>query len=295
MDNVIALQGLTKRYGKVEALRGVDLQVPAGSVTALLGMNGAGKTTLLRCLMGLITPDAGHGEVLGYPMGSGFPPVDLKARMGYVGANPALYEGLTAAELLGFARRLHTRWDQATVERYLDLFQLPLGRRIKTFSTGMRSQLALTLAMGGNPDLLLLDEPTIGLDVYHRNQYLQLLLTDALEAGRTIFFSTHDLNQIERMADQVVILQAGRVAVSAPLDELKEGVRRFRVAVDAEAEDLSRLPGLIRLKREGRSSLLTVYGDVADARARLQGMPGVAGMQEYELNLEEIFLSFVAP
>lgn len=303
MSNAIEVQGLTKDYGRVLALRGVDLAVPQGSVTALLGLNGAGKTTLLRCLMGMITPDAGTGSILGYPVGaSGFPPVDLKARIGYVGERPALYERMTAAELLAFVRRVHSRWDQGLVDRYLSLFGLPLDRRIGTYSTGMRSQLALTLAMGGNPDLLILDEPTLGLDPYHRNQYLQLLLGDAVDAGRTVFLSTHDLYQIERVADQVIILDRGRVLVAAPLDQLKEHVKRLRVGFGPEAEDgtlatrLADVPAVRDVRREGVGRyLLTVYGDAVQAAEALRTMPALAGLQVYDLSLEEIFLAFVTP
>jgi ABC-2 type transport system ATP-binding protein len=303
MSNAIEIQGLTKAYGRVAALRGVDLQVPQGSVTALLGMNGAGKTTLLRCLMGMITPDAGRGTILGYPVnGSGFPPVALKARIGYVGERPALHERMTAAELLAFVRKVHIRWDQALVERYLALFSLPLERQIRTYSTGMRSQLALTLAMGGNPDLLILDEPTLGLDPYHRNQYLQVLLGDAVDAGRTVFLSTHDLHQIERLADQVVILHGGRVLVAAPLDHLKEQVKRVRVGFLAQADEdslavrMADMPGVQVVRREGAGRyLLTVYGDMGEVAETLRTVPEMAGLRIYDLSLEEIFLAFVAP
>jgi ABC-2 type transport system ATP-binding protein len=321
VEHVIDLQGLGKRYGHVPALRSVDLQVERGSVTALLGMNGAGKTTLIRCLMGLITPDAGRGRVMGYDLGPGYPPVELKARVGYVADRPALYGNMTAAELLAFVRGVHRRWDATTVQRYLDLFGLPLGRKVATYSTGMRSQLALTLAMGGSPDLLILDEPTVGLDPYHRNQYLQLLLSDAVAAGRTVFLSTHDLHQIERLADHVVILHQGQVAVAAPLDQLKEETKRVRVAFAGTAAPgpaaagapadtpvggyrapdaglratLAALPGVRTVQQEGRNWLLTVQGQVEVTLERLRAFPGCTGLQVFDMSLEEIFLAFVQP
>ncbi len=308
MINAIEVLGLTRRYRSVQALQGVDLQVPQGSVTALLGLNGAGKTTLIRCLMGLVRPDAGQGRILGYPLGgSGYPPPELKARVGYVGERPALWESMTAAELLDFVRHVHSRWDQAVVDRYLSLFGLPLARRIRTYSTGMRSQLALILAMGGNPDLLILDEPTLGLDPYHRNQYLQVLLGDAVDAERTVFLSTHDLHQIERVADHVVILHQGRVAVAAPLDRLKEQVKRVRVAFGGAAaageaaggapgQSLAAVPGVQDVRHEGSGRyLLTVYGDPETVASTLRARPEVAGLQVYDLSLEDIFLAFAAP
>jgi len=298
VDNAIEIRGLTKRYGEVEALSGVDLTVPRGSVTALLGMNGAGKTTLIRSVMGMLTPDAGGGTILGYSMGPGYPLPELKARIGYVGERPSLYEQLSGQEVLDFVRRLHRRWDTQTVGRYLDLFKLPMGRKVRGYSTGMRSQLALTLAMGGSPDLLVLDEPTVGLDPYHRNQYLQILLADAVEAGRTIFLTTHDLHQIERLADCVVILDQGRVKISASLDSLKEQTKRIRVAfgtTDQAEVAVADLKGVMRMRIEGRNRLLTIYGDPEMAVSTLRARPGFEGLQSYELSLEEIFLAAVAP
>lgn len=299
MSDAIELQGLTKHFGPMTALRGVDLQVPAGSVTALLGMNGAGKSTLLRCLVGLVRPDGGQGRVLDYELGApGFPPVELKARVGYVGERPALWESMTAAELLAFARGVHRRWNPGVVDRYLRLFGLPLDRGIRTYSTGMRSQLALILAMGGDPDLLILDEPTQGLDPYHRHQYLQVLLGDAVDQGRTVFLSTHDLHQIERVADRVVILHEGRVLVAGPLDQLKKEFKRVRVAFAAEVppERLATLAGVRHVRPEGPGRyLLTVQRSLDRVTAELQAMPEFSGLQVYGLNLEDIFLALVAP
>jgi ABC-2 type transport system ATP-binding protein len=179
----ITLKGISKRFGQRCALNQVDLAVPKGSIFALLGPNGAGKTTLIRCLLGLIRPDSGQGSVLGHGLGPGYPPTGLKERVGYVAQQPALYERMTAGEILAFARGLHPRWDGAAVRRYLDLFSIPTDLRIRQMSAGTRAQLALTLVMGGNPELLVLDEPTLGLDPLHRHQYLQVLLADSLEAG----------------------------------------------------------------------------------------------------------------
>lgn len=233
-EAAISLKGLTKRYGQRTALDQIDLEVPAGSFFALLGPNGAGKTTLFRCLMGLVRRDAGAGHVLGAAIDAGYPPRSVKERIGYVAQAPALYDGMTAEELVSFARGLHPRWDQATVERYMNLFAIPRRTRVRQLSAGTRSQLALTLVMGGNPELLILDEPTIGLDPYHRHQYLQVLLSDSLERGRTVLLSSHDLPQIERLADRVAILREGRLALTGVIDDLKQTEKRVRVAGRSE-------------------------------------------------------------
>lgn len=297
MRDAIQLTNLTKRFGSVAALDGASLTVPEGSITALLGMNGAGKSTLIRTLVGLITPDGGSGTVLSYPLGPKYPPVALKGQIAYVPDRPATWGGMTARELIRFVAPLYPRWDGATVERYLQTLGLPLDRAVKTFSTGMRSQLSLLLAMGTNPDLFLLDEPTQGLDPYHRKQYLQLLLGDALEKGRTVFLSTHDIHQIELVADRVVILDRGRVVCESELDLLKEETKRYRIAWSGSApvEAVRSLPGLVRLDEEPRHLLLTCQGEPGALRERLLGLPGVEAVGVYDLSLEEIFLSFVAP
>lgn len=296
MRDAISIQNLFKRFGSVQALADVSFTVPTGSVTALLGLNGAGKTTLLRSLIGLITPDAGSGSVLGYSLGPSFPPVELKSRVAFVPDRPTLWNGMTPRELLRFLASFYPRWDAPSIERYLQTLQLPLDRAVKTFSTGMRSQLSLLLAMGTNPDLFLLDEPTQGLDPYHRRQYLQLLISDAIEKERTVFLSTHDIHQIELVADRVVILDAGRVVCESELDQLKEETKRYRVATTADlTEPLRSLPGLVRLEAEGRHFLVTCQGEPTAVRERLMGLPGAEAVGVYDLSLEEIFLSYVAP
>jgi ABC-2 type transport system ATP-binding protein len=298
MRDAIVIQNLSKRFGAVEALRDVSLTVPTGSVTALLGLNGAGKTTLLRSLVGLITPDAGSGSILGYPLGPTYPPTEVKGRIAFVPDRPSLWPGMTPRELLRFMAGFYPRWDGPGVARLLETLRLPMDRPVKTFSTGMRSQLSLLLAIGINPDLFLLDEPTQGLDPYHRRQYLQLLIGDAIERERTVFLSTHDIHQIELVADRVVILDVGRIVYAGELDPLKEETKRYRVG-STEPEALSAalrdLPGLIRVAAEGRHLLVTCQGEPGAVRERLLGLPGVEAVGVYDLSLEEIFLSYVAP
>jgi len=294
-DLAIRLEGLTKRYGSKVALGGVDLTVPTGSFYAVLGPNGAGKTTLLRCLMGMIWPDGGTGTVLGTPMGPGYPPLSLKTRLGYVAQGPALFERMTARELFAMCRGLHPRWDQKLVQRYLDMFGLPANQMVRQMSTGMRSQLALTLVMGGNPELLILDEPTLGLDPVNRHQYMQVLLADSMEAGRTVILSSHDLHQIERLADQVTILRAGQVALTGTVDDLKTVEKRVRVAGLVPEAALLAVPGVRRALKEPAGWLLYARGDGAILEQALRQLPGVTGIQVFGQSLEEIFLSYVTP
>lgn len=291
-EMAIQLAGLTKRYGAKAALQAVDLDVPAGSFFAVLGPNGAGKTTLLRCLAGMIRPDGGTGSVLGVPLGPGYPPLTLKARIGYVAQGQALYERMTARELVSLCRGTRPRWDDAIVQRYMDLFHLPQGQIVRQMSTGMKAQLSLTLVMGGHPDLLILDEPTLGLDPMNRHQYLQVLLADSMETGCTVLLSSHDLHQIERLADRVAILVDGRVTVNGAIDDLKVSEKRVRVAGSVTEAALLAVPGVRRAVRESAGWLLFAQGDGSLAE-RIRALPGVTGVQLFEQSLEEIFLSYV--
>lgn len=293
-ESAISVQGLQFRYGARAALRGLDLEVPAGSFFALLGPNGAGKTTLLRCLVGMIRPTKGDVRVLGFALGPGYPPVELRTRMGYVAQQPALYEQMTVGEVIGLCRRLHPRWNAAAADSYLELFGLPRGYRVRHLSAGMRSQLALTVVMGGRPELLVLDEPTLGLDPLNRHLYMRVLLEDSLEAGCTVLLSSHDLHQIERMADHVAIINHGGVTLSGALDDLKLKEHRVRVAGDVMEAALAAARGVRRVVRESSGWLLYATGDPGELRGAIQSIPGVTAVQIYDQSLEEIFLSYVS-
>ncbi|HWI51730.1 MAG TPA: ABC transporter ATP-binding protein [Symbiobacteriaceae bacterium] len=293
-DAAIRLQGLTKRYGDKVALSSVDLDVPTGSFFAILGPNGAGKTTLIRCLTGMLRPDGGTGTVLDVPLGAGYPPLALKSRIGYVPQAQAMYERMTPTELLAMCRGLHPRWDQKVVQRYMDLFRLPANQIVRHMSTGMKAQLALTLVMGGLPELLILDEPTLGLDPMNRHQYLQVLLADSIETGCTVILSSHDLHQIERLADRAAILVSGQVAVSGAIDDLKLTEKRVRVAGTAPEAALLAVPGVRRAVKEAGGWLLFAADDDDRLEGIIRALPGVTAVQVFNQSLEEIFLSYVS-
>ncbi|HYF91870.1 MAG TPA: ABC transporter ATP-binding protein [Symbiobacteriaceae bacterium] len=290
----IRIIGLTKHYGAKAALSGVDLDVPAGSFFAVLGPNGAGKTTLMRCLTGMIRPDGGSGTVLGVPLGPGYPPLPLKSRIGYVAQAQSLFERMTPRELIALCRGVQPRWDQKIIDRYMELFRLPPNQIVRHMSAGMRAQLALTLVMGGTPELLILDEPTLGLDPLNRYQYLQVLLSDSIETGCTVLLSSHDLHQIERLADRVAVLVEGRVVVTGTVDDLKLNERRLRVAGNVPAATLLAVPGVRRAVKESGGWLLYANGELPAMEATIRSLTGVTGLQVFDQSLEEIFLSYVS-
>ncbi|MEK6225346.1 MAG: ABC transporter ATP-binding protein [Chloroflexota bacterium] len=217
MDVVLETSGLTKRYGRTEALRGCDLSLAGGKVTGLVGPNGAGKTTLLNIAVGLHRPSSGRIRVLG--LDPSRDAVALLARVGFVAQDP-LHQGFTVAETLEIGRRLNPRWDHAYALARVKHFALPLDRPVRSLSTGQRAQLALTLALGKRPDVLLLDEPVANLDPVARLELLEELMGVVAENGPSVILSSNVLADVERVCEYVVILVDGRVRISGDADQL---------------------------------------------------------------------------
>ncbi|MDI6893878.1 MAG: ABC transporter ATP-binding protein [Bacillota bacterium] len=279
-------EGLRKCFGRTVGVDGIDLRVPRGSIFGFLGPNGAGKTTTIRLLLGLLRPDAGRFAVLGR---EGPPSPEVLARVGYVPEIPALYPGLTAGELVSLCRRLYRRWDQALVDRYLDLFRLPRNRKVSGFSRGMKGQLALVLALAPRPDLLVLDEPTAGLDPLARKHFLQAVLAEATATGQTVFLSSHLLEDVERVADTLAMIRDGRLVLHRSMDEVKTGEKKVRVVFQGQAPPwLDQVPGVRRVGREGAAFLITVAGDVPSVLERLRTVPLFA-LEVIDLSLEQVF------
>jgi ABC-2 type transport system ATP-binding protein len=219
MPAVLETNALTKRFGKVEALRDCEMTVPTGKVTGLVGPNGAGKTTLLQLAVGLRAPTSGTIRVLG--LSPATDTVALLPRVGYVGQDRPLYLDLTVAETLELGRRLNNRWDEEFARSRVAHFQIPLDRALGSLSTGQRAQVALTLALGKRPELLLLDEPVANLDPVARLELLEELMGAVAEDGPAVVLSSNVLSDVERVCEHVVILVNGRVRVSGDIDELE--------------------------------------------------------------------------
>ena len=284
----VSLEHLEKRFGALSVLDGIDLAVPAGSIYGLLGLNGAGKTTLLRILMGFLRSSGGEGSMLGRPLGR-LGPAE-RERIAYVPEHLALYEGMRLTELLRFVAELHPRWDPVSARRYLDAFDLPPARRVGALSRGMRTQLALALALATQPELLIIDEPASGLDPVHRRRYLQVLLEASAVPERTVLLTSQDLGLVERTCDHFALLHERRIQVAGPLSEILDSERRLIVtAPPGTAGALRALDGVRKLRSEAHGFLVT--GRVVPQA--VQAVPGVAQVQTLGLSLEELFWSYV--
>jgi len=297
-EPAVLLSGIVKRFKTVPALTGLDLEVPAGSVFGLLGPNGAGKTTTLRIIMGLLRPDEGSGLVLGVPLEKrGYPPVSLLARIGYVPERFSLWENITGKQLVEFCAALNPRLKPEIVDRYVHLFNLPVNSVIKRLSAGQKSQLALTLAMSSQPDLLVLDEPTRGLDPENRRRYVQALLEDVVESGRTVILSTHEITHVERIADRIAVLKDGKVILAGAVDEIIEREKRIRVTGELDKislDQIAAIPGVRRVLRERAALLVHASGNAQELREAFARIQFVTGVQVVDQNLEEVFLSYTS-
>lgn len=240
MTPVLRLQNISKHFGRVRALDNVSFEVPPGRVCALLGANGAGKTTAIRILLGLERPDAGSTEVLG--MTSRTHGLDIRRCVGYVAERPTLYEWMTVSEIGWFAAGFYPPGFQRLYEQYTEKFQLDVGQKISELSKGMRAKVSLALALAPTPDLLILDEPTSGLDPLVRREFLESMV-DVASDGRSVLLSSHQVAEVERVADMVVILLGGKLICVEGLDDLKRSTREVALTLADAAAAPPTIPG----------------------------------------------------
>ena len=284
---------LRKQFGSAEALRGLTLQVPEGSICGFLGRNGAGKTTTIKILLGMTRPTGGQAQVFGLRADLPEASVGIRRRTGFVSEGKDLYGSMSVEEMIRFAVAFAPRWRSDLEKRYLRSFELPVERKVKALSRGMRTKLALLLALCRGSELLILDEPTEGLDPAMTEEVLQALVAHVASEHMTVFFSSHQIAEVDQIADHVAIIDRGRRVVAGPLDELRENFRRIQLVFDGDAPNPAvRAPGIERVQRNGR--VLTVLSS-AGAEPVLDEALGLGpvSVDIVPVTLKEIFLETV--
>jgi ABC-2 type transport system ATP-binding protein len=292
---VIETADLRKHYDGVEAVRGLSLQVPVGSITGFLGRNGSGKTTTIKLLLGMARPTGGHARVFGLPAADDQASVEIRRRTGFVSDDKDLYDYMTVAEMIRFTAAFFPRWRADLQQRYLRTYELPPDRKIKALSRGMRTKLALLLALCRGAELLILDEPTAGLDPAMTEEVLQAIVAHVAGEEMTVFFSSHQIAEVDQIADRVVIIDRGRAVLTGALDDLRESYRRIQLVFDGDAPEAAfRAPGVVRARRKGRVLTLLssagAEGILDEARALNPVSVDVAPVTLKEIFLETITL-----
>jgi ABC-2 type transport system ATP-binding protein len=272
---------LGRRYGSQWALRDCTLEIPRGTVTALVGPNGAGKTTLLRLAVGLTRPSAGSVRVLGLdPRGQA---VEALPRVGFLAQDHPLYGGFSIEEMLQVGRKLNPDWDDAAARARIASLDLPANKRVRRLSGGQRAQVALTLALAKRPELLLLDEPVASLDPLARREFLQSVVEAVAERDLTVILSSHILADLERVCDHLVILATGRTQLAGSIDEIVAS-HRLLTGPRAAAGDVARMHEVVRESHAERQTTLLV---------RANGHVYDSDWAVHEIDLEEIVLAYL--
>jgi ABC-2 type transport system ATP-binding protein len=289
-EAVIDVRGVSRRFGSTQALDGVSLAVPRGAVFGLVGANGAGKTTLIRHVLGLLRAQAGSVRVFGRdPVAD---PAGVLARIGYLSEENDLPAWMRVAELLRYSRAFYPRWDDAYAEKLRQTFELAPSARVGSLSKGQRARVGLLIALAYRPELLVLDEPSSGLDPLVRRDILGAIIRTIAEEGRTVLFSSHLLDEVERVSDHVALIHQGRVVFSAGLDDLKETHRCLTLRFAEPRAQPPALAGVLAWQGAGQEWTAVCCGQPGELAAAVADSGGHI-VADRVPSLDEIFLAQV--
>jgi len=286
-DTVIEVTDLCKSFDRKDVLRNLSLTVPRGSVLGLLGKNGSGKSTLIKCLTGLLQPSGGSTRIFGEE--SWDLSADAKLRLGYAPQEVSLYPWMRVRQLIEYTSSFYPNWNRAQVDALARRWELPLEERVGPMSLGQQQKVSLLLALGHEPDLLILDEPVASLDPAARREFLSTILEIAGVGERTVVFSTHITSDLERVADRVAILREGKIVDHEELDDLKDRVKRLRIHAANDLPASFAVAGALRCEVSGPNALVAVRDVHPPLLSELQSQWN-ADVTVEDLSLEDIFL-----
>lgn len=289
MTDVIRTTRLIKHYGPKRVVDCLDLRVEQGQVYGFLGRNGAGKSTAIKMLLGMVQPDSGAAELLGENIAELRP--KTRERIAYIAEGDPLYNWMTVGEAVRFTRAFYSHWNETLVEQILDHFELSRKQKLRRLSNGQRAQVSLALAVGPEPELLILDDPTLGLDTVVRRDFLESLIQIIHRKGRTILFSSHILGDVERVADRIGILVDGVLRVDCPTDHFRESVKKLVLDFDGPAPEEFACRGLVNSWNLGSQLELVLVGYDEDQRTAVEALEP-RNIDLVDLNLEEAFIEY---
>lgn len=289
-EPAIKIEGLHFSYGRKKVLRGVDLEVPVGSIFGFLGPNGSGKTTTIKVLLGLLKPEAGVCRIAG--LDSHKDMMAVRRSVGYMAEDQQMFGWMRVEQIVRWVGSFYPGWDEKFVQELLKFLELPLKSRVKTLSKGQNSRLALLLALGHRPKVVILDDPTLGLDPIARKDFLRYVIGLLQSNGVTVFFSSHLLYEIEPVADYVAILKDGVIVKADKTDGLRQNVKKLLLRGAGDIE-LGSIGGVLDVARMGERIALTIEDYNQAKREAIEKASGCAIVDEADLNLDEIFEAYV--
>lgn len=265
------------------------MQVQRGQVYGFLGRNGAGKSTTIKMLMGMVQPDSGEAELLGEKVSELRP--ETRERIAYIAEGHPLYNWMTIAEAEKFTRAFYRRWNTALVDQIFDHFELSRKQKLRRLSNGQRAQVSLALAVAPEPELLILDDPTLGLDTVVRRDFLESLIQIIQREGRTILFSSHVLGDVERVADRIGIVVNGVLRVDCPTDHFRESIKKLVLDFNGPAPEHVDCPGLVNSWNLGTQLELVLVGYDDLQRQTIESLEP-RSIEVVDLNLEDAFIEY---
>lgn len=291
MDEILKIRNLSKNFGRKRVLEDFNIIIEKGKVYGFMGKNAEGKTTLIRIILGIIPAD--KGEIFYKSERIKYNDTFYKKEIGYIPEFPFFYNWMTVEKLLNFNSSFYPTWNARKVDDYLERFSLEKKMKIKHLSRGMKIKLGLLVALASEPELLILDDPTSGLDVPTRHDFLKDIIRDISEAGTTIFFSTHLVHEIEGIVDHLNILHHGKLILDEKYQKVKDYTKRILITFKNSIPDSFGIDGILDEKRSGNRAEIVIYPWNKKKEKRIEDF-SPSQLKIEPLTLEEIFISFVS-
>ncbi len=284
---MIEISNVTKMYDGVYALKDVSINIEKGTIHGVIGENGAGKTTLIQCVAGILKPDGGEIKIGGQPV---YENTAVKEKIGYVADRNMFFSYYRIKDMVSFYSDIYSTFSREKFDGFNKIFKLPLNRRINQLSKGMQMRLSIMLNISIRPEVLILDEPTSGLDAIAKKQVLDILIDEVEENGMTVLISSHHLSELEKLCNDITIINYGSVKYQSSVERIKEKVKKLQVLFGENTEvDFGNIQGILSVEKVGSIYYIVTDSYGEDFIGRLKSM-GATLAEEIGMNLEEIFI-----